>query len=768
MKKAALRRVIIYVLVFSLTFTSVSTAVVRPVEVQASTGVMEGWEIFVGILSSLGFFSSSSSAGQTYYEQFINYISGTSDLGTQVYSMFSSLPDDLVEQGVDQATAKQMCNCLANALINIFDRNLLTNDSDFNTSYEYKVNGDVVGEVSIELSNGHLKMVESFSCVKYALIFECDPKKFVQNKKLTFSLAEGKIRLVDKEATEEAIKTYTLNLVNFLKKVVFNWIKSQTKGVAKNKLMIDNTAISSFTEADSSCSVRDNIMLYLTDINSKYFTSSSTSDSYHTPLVLKKYLITNNIIFNNVYNEQALVFPSSFISIYYFRTVSSYTRGFLELYFTEDLSGYDLVLDSNNLYKFDSDGNSSPVLYGKFARVYDTSVSLSTDLGFSLSDSIYRNGFSDYKLLSYSDGASEWRSFQLSGIDLSKYYTSIDNYINHISFYDEARNYFLYGSSDYSSSDESDVYVPDSTFYDDLVKKIETNFSNSEQLAAALAAAQAANAKALEDVKDSIDSGNEVSASFLQKILDAINTVDKSANAILPLDTKAVINSFAGTADVISDIDKLLTEKLPVIGSMADVVTGSLPSIDDIKEWAQNVATIDLNSIADSGLKSLAAIDNLGDKIIDAVAPISLLDKLDGAVDGIALDNAKLLENIEKAVNGEKALTVSIAPAVQDPDDQDDFNFGFYKLFYFLFLILVKIIMIFCHCLELLFTIQSVKAYPYFLNTGMVQGIEWMKNLKISGELLNVSLYDFMFFLVRLFLVFSVIRLVRKYTDKLH
>ena len=115
------------------------------------------------------------------------------------------------------------------------------------------------------------------------------------------------------------------------------------------------------------------------------------------------------------------------------------------------------------------------------------------------------------------------------------------------------------------------------------------------------------------------------------------------------------------------------------------------------------------------------------------------------------------MENIEKAVNGEKALTVSVAPSVSEPEQQDDFNLGFFNLLYLLFLILFKIIMIFCHCLELLFTIYKVKSYPYFLNNGMIQGIEWLKNVKITGQLLNVSLFDFLYVLVRIVLVFSVV-----------
>lgn len=761
MKKATFRRVIIYMLIFSLTFTSVSTAVVRPVEVQASSGVMEGWEIFVGILSSLGFFSSSSSAGQTYYDQFINYVSGASDFGTQVYSMFSSLSDDLVAQGVDQAAAKQMCNCLINALVNIFDRNLLTNDSDFNTSYEYKLNGNVVGEISIELSNGHLKMIESFSGVKYALIFECAPKKFVQNNKLTFSLAEGKIRLVDKEATEEAIKTYTLNLVNFLKNVISNWLSAKTKSIAENRVFVENDSLSSVSPADSLDSVADPFKL-------KLFSNQLLllSHNFYKVYGLNDFAASASALFSS--DDSGMIeaqasrmrykFPDSCIMTF----VCSFSSPSIIVNLTEDLSGYSIVYD-NGLKKVNSNGSYSAIKNYSIANARSSDDRIMYLCGYNGEFKFKANAFEDY--IDLSDRAF---FYYVVDYDLHNYYSSVANYQNGISYEEEAKQYYIYGSTDYAADSDADVYVPDATVYDDIVKDLDSVSSDNLSSTLDKAAEKSREYATTDTDTDSGSGSSSVSSDLLQKILNAILAVDNSIATRLPLDIVNVINSFAGTADVIGDIDKLLNQKLPVIGSMADVVSGSLPAINDIKDWAEKVATPSIDSIAKSGLDSLKAIDTWGDRIVGAITPISLLDKLDGTLDGIALDNAKLLENIEKTVNGEKALTVSVAPSVQDPDDQDDFNLGFFNLFYLLFLILFKIIMIFCHCLELLFTIHSVQAYPYFLNNGMVQGLNWIKSVKIIGELLNVSLYDFLYVLVRIILVFSVVRLIRHYTDRLN
>lgn len=767
MKKATFRRVIIYMLIFSLTFTSVSTAVVRPVEVQASSGVMEGWEIFVGILSSLGFFSSSSSKANTYYDQFMTWVNDSVSFDAQVENMFSSLADDLVSNGVEQSVANHMQHSLVFGLMQLFDRGLFTSSEDQQGSFEYNNSSlsSVTGVITYELSNKHIRMVANYEQSNIAVVFECDLSKFVVGRNLSIAL-NGNIFLADKAATEQAIKTYSLNLVNFLKNVIANWLSVQTKQIAENRVFVENEALGAASTAKPSDSVEDPFKL-------KLFSTQLLllSHNFYKVFGLNDFAATASTLFSS--DESGMIeaqasrmgykFPDTCIMTF----VCSFSSPSIIVNLTEDLSGYSIVYD-NGLKKV-KNGSYSAIKNYSIANARSSNDNIMYLCGYNGEFKFKGNAFEDY--IDLSDRAF---FYYLVDYDLHNYYSSVANYQNGISYEEEAKQYYIYGSTDYAADSTVDVYVPDATVYDDIVKDLDS--VSSDNLSSTLDAAKTATDKAAEksreeattDTDTNSGSGSSSVSDLLQKILNAILAVDSSIATRLPLDIVNVINSFAGTADVIGDIDKLLNQKLPVIGSMADVVSGSLPAINDIKDWAEKVATPSIDSIAKSGLDSLKAIDTWGDRIVDAITPISLLDKLDGTLDGIAQDNAKILENIEQTFSGDKTLTVSIAPSVQNPDDQDDFNFGFYKLFYFLFLILVKIIMIFCHCLELLFTIQSVKAYPYFLNTGMVQGIEWMKNLKISGELLKVSLYDFMFFLVRIFLVFSVIRLVRKYTDKLH
>ena len=75
MKKATLRRVIIYILVFSLTLTSVSAAVARPVEVQAVVGVDDAaLAVLLALLAAGGYYASSKNAAANIKTEFLKFV----------------------------------------------------------------------------------------------------------------------------------------------------------------------------------------------------------------------------------------------------------------------------------------------------------------------------------------------------------------------------------------------------------------------------------------------------------------------------------------------------------------------------------------------------------------------------------------------------------------------------------------------------------------------------------------------------------------------
>lgn len=783
MKKAALRRVIIYVLVFSLTFTSVSAAIARPVEVQAIVGADDAaLAILLALLAAGGYYASSSAAAaniKTEFLSFVGKISGTASTSTEatadiikntvVYSGF-------IDLGYSSTQAFEASKHFLSALSLI----------------EFGYTDESERSWSVAVDGSNYKISDTVGNLSWTCTVPNFKVNSVLPKSLNINLFVSEGKLPDDDPAATAI---VVGLLAELKSLVDGFIKNCIKSYSCNKSKISDN-VSSTHISDNSLSVKKSVYRFLMNGISKVYYADCQYDS---AAILASYIMTNNVDFEKILNDNGYNMPVNFICYYQIETDSRSPQ--VHLFFSQDLTGYDLVVDSNKLYKVDSSGTFSDIVcYHLLYSGYSTGV---TSFSYRANLSLKKNEFEDY--VYHNSYGYSCILYELYGFDdFSNIYNSVADYNNNLSI-EKKSGSTIYGSSDFAASADSDVYVPDGTAYDNIVKDIEANAANAEKLAAALAEAQAANAKALEDMKESIEEGNAATASLLQKILQAINNLDKTVAGTLPVDTSNVINSFAGTADVISDIDKLLNQKLPVIGDMADVVTGSLPAIDGIKDWLEKQAAPSIDSIAKNGEDILKTIDDLGDNVLSKLAPIDLVTNLDTTLDGIALDAKKTNEKINEAINGEKTISVSLddekpvpivfdpsvtvpldltkpipisfddtkpisvslAPTVQEPTDQDDFNLGIFNLLYLLFLILFKIIMIFCHCLELLFTIHSVKAYPYFLNAGMVQGLNWIKSVKITGDLLNVSLYDFLYVLVRFILVFSVIRLIRHYTDRL-
>ena len=134
MKKAALRRVIIYVLVFSLTFTSVSAAIVRPVEVQAIVGADDvAIAILLGLLSTLGYYAASKDVGKNvmdelYYYYQTNYekaSSSASNYTSKTYIKNSEYYNALVSCGLSEEDAYKAA----------YDMGLISAIVEFNYSY---------------------------------------------------------------------------------------------------------------------------------------------------------------------------------------------------------------------------------------------------------------------------------------------------------------------------------------------------------------------------------------------------------------------------------------------------------------------------------------------------------------------------------------------------------------------------------------------------------------------------------------------------------
>lgn len=84
----------------------------------------------------------------------------------------------------------------------------------------------------------------------------------------------------------------------------------------------------------------------------------------------------------------------------------------------------------------------------------------------------------------------------------------------------------------------------------------------------------------------------------------------------------------------------------------------------------------------------------------------------------------------------------------------------------YLILILLLLLKIFIHCLQFIINIFKIEASPGFLPDEMVMGLNFLKQIEITG--IGLSIYDFMMGLVYILMVFGVVKLLRGYAYKIH
>ena len=83
----------------------------------------------------------------------------------------------------------------------------------------------------------------------------------------------------------------------------------------------------------------------------------------------------------------------------------------------------------------------------------------------------------------------------------------------------------------------------------------------------------------------------------------------------------------------------------------------------------------------------------------------------------------------------------------------------------YLILILILLLKIFIHCLQFIINIFKIEASPGFLPDEMVMGLNFLKQIEITG--IGLSVYDFMMGLVYILMFFGVVKLLRGYAYKI-
>lgn len=718
-----------FLLVTSIFLTSVfSSYEASVVEVKASAGVAEGWEIFLGILSSLGWFASSSSTGSSYYDQFLEYIGASDSFEEQVDTFMEPILQQLITLSDVPDDSYNLCYTLACGFTHLYDYGLSREDG----SVTYRQG---LCEYSF-ISEYTLRLKASWEGFPYVLVVDVDMDVAVKSNKLSVTYYPT-VKIYNSDDVENALQSYTLNYLGLLKSLVVDFIN--------NCFTIDSSDADRKYQAYLNNQSRKIVVDSGKDTfkNSIYSIVSETNYKYKSEL-LSSIASKSENDFIALLPDGYEVFPEKYIVQTYFGTSKPSTYSIIV---SEDISDYSLIIDysDNTVKKVDFNGVTSDidVIISIFSDVY-----LSDD---SFGGIVYKSGNKigslefDFHIQSY---CNDYFSFFFSndvcyksyviGIENTEIYSSYGNFLNDVSYETEWSNGVLFGGDDYASDDSAGIYVPDASWYDNIVSSLAASTSSQDELAAKLLAAQEAYADALADIQDSIDAGNTEQATLLQKILDVILVLPDSILSGVNSDLSSIVLGLTNVQTLLNNLDIAIEEHLPVI-----------------------------QDVADAGAMTVSGINELTDVLTGALDKNGVLGGLGEAVNDVAADVNTTVESLAQIVASVNAIEASTYPAAEEPSPEDDFNFGFFTWLFFLFIILFRIIMLFFHCLQLLFTIHDVEAAPYFLNDHMIQGLNWMRTVNITGELLDITLYDFLFLLVRIVLVFSIVKLVREKVDEL-
>lgn len=151
--------------------------------------------------------------------------------------------------------------------------------------------------------------------------------------------------------------------------------------------------------------------------------------------------------------------------------------------------------------------------------------------------------------------------------------------------------------------------------------------------------------------------------------------------------------------------------------------------------------------------------------------PLGAIQSLLGALPSWANLQGYLDKILDALVNPGSLLEPS-DPGGEDPGGDDSGGGSKFNLLsllnglIYLILILILLLKIFIHCLQFIINIFKIEASPGFLPDEMVMGLNFLKQIEITG--IGLSIYNFMMGLVYILMVFGVVKLLRGYAYKIH
>lgn len=250
---------------------------------------------------------------------------------------------------------------------------------------------------------------------------------------------------------------------------------------------------------------------------------------------------------------------------------------------------------------------------------------------------------------------------------------------------------------------------------------------------------------------------------FLKSNIAGATTFLSGINDVA-LDIYKCVSTFdiAGLTDVIKGIDS------GVLSSISHAATDTIPGAIDNLAALINVLPID--SIAEN-VGSIPSI--LGIDIVNAITDVS--DGISGLRDAVDVASQPVVDALDalgigviaESIQGILSRVVSIsdvvtAERVETPENND---VNLFNVLFALIQILILLLKIFLDCLIFITAIFNIPAEPYFLNEGMIQGLDWLKNTEITG--LGISIYGFLMSLITIIVIFSVVGTLKRHIHKI-
>ena len=266
------------------------------------------------------------------------------------------------------------------------------------------------------------------------------------------------------------------------------------------------------------------------------------------------------------------------------------------------------------------------------------------------------------------------------------------------------------------------------------------------------------------------DPGTDTNYSgILGLILSAINAIASGIWDFFSHPIENITNGITGILEMFPQVNALI-QALPaaVYGFFQDPLGAISTGIGNLYNGVLRIIEIFPEQVQ----LVLGNIVSLPSAMLQAFAdPLGAIQSLLGALPSWA-NLQGYLDKILDALVDPGSLLEPSNPGGEDPGGDGSGGGSKFNLLsllnglIYLIMILILLLKIFIHCLQFIINIFKIEASPGFLPDEMVMGLNFLKQIEITG--IGLSIYDFMMGLVYILMVFGVVKLLRGYAYKIH